>query len=66
MDRQVLARIRSMVAGSLRYYASESTCEEEEAQAEMLELLAERIENGTATTEEWLEAIDQVDVSDLF
>ena len=65
MSEQVLARMREMLAGSLQYYANEMRCDEDEwVSADMLEELAGRIVNGTATEEDYLEAIDQCDVSD--
>ena len=56
--------IASMLAGSLRYYADEACQDGDEDEAYDLCIIADRIENGTATEEEWLEAIEQVDVSD--
>ena len=54
--------IASMLAGSLRYYADEEYQDGDEAHN--LYVIADHIEDGTATEEEWLEAIEQVDVSD--
>ena len=65
MSEQVWARMREMLAGSLQYYANESRCDEDgQDTATMLEELAGRIADGTATEEDYLEAIDQCDVSD--
>lgn len=65
MSEQVLARMRGMVVGSLRYYAEECRCDGECEQAEMLDEIANRIVDGTATDEDWLEAFDQLDMSDI-
>jgi hypothetical protein len=65
MSEQVLARMRGMVVGSLRYYAEQCECDGECEQAEILVGIADRISNGTATDEDWLEALDQLDVSDI-
>lgn len=60
-----MMRIRGMMVGSLRYYAHEHECNKENEEAELLENLADKIENDSATTEEWIEAIERIDVSDL-
>lgn len=65
MSEQVLARMKGMVVGSLRYYAEECECNGEHEQAEMLTGIADRIANDTATDEDWLEALDQCDMSDM-
>lgn len=56
--------IASMLAGSLRYYADEACQDGDGDEAHDLYVIADHIEDGTATEEEWLEAIEQVDVSD--
>ena len=43
MSEQVLARMRGMVVGSLRYYAEQCECDGECEQAEMLTGIADRI-----------------------
>lgn len=64
MSEQVLARMRGMVVGSLRYYAEQCECDGECEQAEILVGIADRIADGTATDEDWYEALDQIDVSE--
>ena len=56
--------IASMLAGSLRYYADEACQDGDGDEAHSLYIIADHIEDGTATEDEWLEAIEQVDVSD--
>ena len=57
--------IVNMIIGSLREYADDRDWDddEDEVSTDMLYTLADRIEDGTATEEEWLEAIAQVDVT---
>lgn len=67
MSEQVLAKLVDVVAGSLQCLANESRCDEDgQDTATMLEELAYKIVSGTATDEEWLEALDQIDVSDTW
>ena len=54
----------SMMVGSLRYYAGEAECDGEAEVAGMLRAIADHIADGTATEEEWLEAISQCDMSE--
>lgn len=52
-----------MLVGSLRYYADEACQDGDGDKAHDLYVIADRIEGGVATEEEWLEAVEQVDVS---
>ena len=61
---KALARMAGMVVGSLRYYAHEAECDGEIEDYVTLCTIADHIEEGTATEEEWMEAFDQIDVSD--
>jgi hypothetical protein len=62
---KVLARMAGMVVGSLRYYAHEAECDGEiEDYVTPLSTIADHIEEGIATEEEWIEAFDILDVSD--
>lgn len=64
MTKQIEVALARMLVGSLRYYAHEAWCGNEKEVHGTLTALADSIENGTATEEEWLEAISQVDMSD--
>ena len=65
MTDKVKNAIANMLIGSLRYYASECMCcEDEVEEGVMMNAIADHIEDGTATEEEWLEAIAQMDMSD--
>lgn len=66
ISERVVARMTNTVVGSLRYYAEQCECDGEHEQAEMLTGIAGRIANGTATDEDWYEAFDQIDVSDMW
>ena len=61
---KALARMAGMVVGSLRYYAHEAECDGEIEDYVTLSTIADHIEEGIATEEEWMEAFDQIDVSD--
>jgi hypothetical protein len=61
---KVLARMAGMVVGSLRYYAHEAECDGEIGDYVTLSTIADHIEEGIATEEEWIEAFDILDVSD--
>ena len=63
MTDKALARMADMVVNSLRYYAYVAECDEESQDYVTLSQIADHIENGTATEEEWMEAFDQIDVS---
>lgn len=66
MNERIMARMVNMIVGSLQYYASESKCDEDgQETADVLESLAVKILDDSATEEEWMEAIDQVDISDI-
>ena len=63
-SKEVMNALASMLTGSLRYFAREGMCcEDEQEQAEMMMAIADYIEDGTATEAEWLEAIAQMDMS---
>ena len=62
MTDKVLARMTGVVVNSLKYYAHEAECDGEIEFYMTLSQIADRIENGTATEEEWMEAFDQIDV----
>lgn len=64
MTEMVKRAMASMLAGSLRYYADEAQQNGDGATAHDLSVIADHIEDGTATEAEWLEAIEQVDMSD--
>ena len=59
---KVLAKMAGVVVDSLRYYAYEAECGGEIEFYMALSQIADHIENGTATEEEWMEAFDQIDV----
>jgi hypothetical protein len=61
---KVLARMAGMVVGSLRYYAHEAECDGEIGDCVTLSTIADHIEEGIATEDEWIEAFDILDVSD--
>ena len=62
MTDKVLARMTGVVVNSLRYYAYEAECGGETEFYMTLSQIADHIENGIATEEEWMEAFDQIDV----
>lgn len=64
MTKQVEVVLKRMMVGSLRYYAHEAECDNEKEDSVILNTLADHIEDSTATDDEWIEAILQVDVSD--
>ena len=64
VNKTVAERMAGMLIGSLRYYACDD-CDDEDLR-EKIGAIADRIEDGTATEEEWLEAISQIDMSDPF
>lgn len=66
MTEMVQRRMGAMLVGSLRYYANEASCEEEEESAERLRAIADRIEQGNATEQDWLDAIDETDMSEWY
>lgn len=66
MTEQIQKRLTYMVSGTLSYYASERICEGNRKEADELLLLAERIRTENATEEEWLKAIEEIDLTEPF
>ena len=64
INKNIEARLRGMMVGTLSYYSTEARCDGENDLADQLYAIAERISTGTETEEDWLEAIDQIDMGD--
>lgn len=61
MTKMVERRLVEMVIRNMRGFADEAREDGEDDEARALEEIVDRLEDGTATEADWIEAIEQLD-----